>query len=79
MYLSMGGEMLVRPSVHEICSTFEAYIGASRPGFWAILDQFCGFTHCPSNVLHVILSDISIKRACFKNLNDALLTNGPYL
>ncbi len=31
---------------------------------------------CPSNVLQDILGDNSIKRACFKNLNVAILING---
>ena len=33
--------------------------------------------HRPSNVLQDILADNSIKKACFKNLNVAFLTNGP--
>ncbi len=32
---------------------------------------------CPSNVLQDIQGDDSIKRACYKNLNVAFLTNGP--
>ncbi len=33
--------------------------------------------HSPSNVLQDIMADNSIKKACFKNLNVAFLTNVP--
>ena len=35
------------------------------------------YRRCPSNVLHDILGDNSVKRACLKNLNVLFLTNSP--